>query len=90
MQPIIDDRFYKLGCDAFRQERYIHACQEWLDSVPDLTSDQYDSFFLGWHDTYRELKGPTVEDIWFPTLPSQIKEREESLQRLKEQGRLAQ
>ena len=89
MQPVIDQRFYDMGCEALRQDKYLHACQEMLDAMPDLTSDQYDSFFLGWYDTYRELHGPVTEDIYFPILPSQIKAREESLQRLKEQGRTA-
>lgn len=87
MQPTIDQNFYKMGGDALRRGQYIHSCQEMLDGTPGLTSDQYDSFFLGWYDTYRETVGPTTDDTYFPTLPSQIKDREESLQRLKEQGR---
>lgn len=88
MQPIIDDNFYKMGCDALRREQYIHSCQEMLDNMPSITSDQYDSFFMGWYDAYREIVGPTTDDNYFSTLPSQIKDREESLQRLKEQGRI--
>lgn len=87
MQPVIDENFYKMGEDALRRGDGIHNCQERLDNTPNLTSDQYDSFFLGWYDAYREERGPTTDDNYFPTLPSQIKEREESLRRLKEQGR---
>lgn len=80
----IDQHYYDMGCEAFRQERYMEACQEMLDAIPDLTHNQRESFFLGWNDTYRELKGPTTEDIYFPTLPSQIREREASIKRLRE------
>lgn len=87
MQPIIDENLYKMGDEALRQERGVHDCQESLDALAGLTSDQYDSFWEGYWDAHREVRGPTTGDYWFPTLPSQIKEREESLQRLKERGR---
>lgn len=85
MQPTIDHNLYKMGCDALRQERPVHDCQESLDSMS-ISSDQYDSFWMGYWDTHRELIGPTTEDEWFPTLTSQVRERQESLQRLERQG----
>lgn len=51
MQPIIDEHFYKLGAQAKQQGRGTWDCQQELNNIPNLTSDQYDSFWLGYGET---------------------------------------
>jgi len=46
-QPILDPRFFNSG-KTYSRFMKINEAQEALDGIKDLTSHQYDSFWLGW------------------------------------------
>lgn len=49
-QPVIDEKFFKNGknCRTKMKEKEAHKQLELLVESNKLTSDQYDSFWLGW------------------------------------------
>ena len=46
-QPILDEKFFKSGKKSSKFMK-INEAQETLDGIKELTSNQYDSFWLGW------------------------------------------
>lgn len=67
-QPVICERHYEMGWDARNRGEFIQACQDRLDNTQGLESDQYDSFWAGYHDCDRWLAGgETNDDKWFPS-----------------------
>jgi len=83
MQPVISEKWYENGFQCVvTHDLGVHDCEIALDNNLTLTSDEYDSFWLGYWDAVRFQRGETVFDYWFSALPSQIKERKESLARL--------
>lgn len=58
MQPVIVQTWYDNGFKSFVQhEMSVNACQTALDNNIMLTSDEYDSFWLGYWDAVRQNIG---------------------------------
>jgi hypothetical protein len=67
-QPVIQEHHYELGWNARNRDEKVYDCQTMLDNTS-LESDQYDSFWAGYHDCDRWLAdGETTEDKWFPSV----------------------